>query len=137
MANRTALVVEDSATMRHLISFALRRVPGLAFVEAENGQEALELLEKRDVDLILLDLNMPVMNGFGFLERLAARDKPMPPVVVITTEGAQPDIDQAFELGAKAYVTKPVQAASLSETIARVLAGDLDGSVDVDDEGEL
>jgi two-component system, chemotaxis family, chemotaxis protein CheY len=120
MSERCALVVEDSPTMRQLLSLALRRVPGLYIVEAESGAHALQLLEEVHADLILLDLNMPVMNGFAFLERLAERDE-RPPVIVVTTESAQEDIQRARALGAVAYVTKPVRGPELATTVQRVL----------------
>lgn len=122
MQNLCALIVEDSPTMRQLITLALRRVPGLTFIEAENGAEALELLQQYQIDIILLDLNMPVMGGFTFLERLKEFDEAhRPPAVVITTEGGQEDAERALTLGAKAYVTKPVQSASLASTVEDVL----------------
>jgi two-component system chemotaxis response regulator CheY len=117
---RCALIVDDSATMRQLIGFAVRRVPGLDLVEAENGVEALRLLAQRNFDLILLDINMPVMSGFTLLEELQAREH-MPPVIVITTEGAQEDIERALALGAAAYVMKPVTGPVLADTIRQVI----------------
>lgn len=120
MSEICALIVEDSPTMRQLISFALRRIPNMGFIEAENGAEGLELLKHHKVDIILLDLNMPVMSGFSFLERLGEVDK-RPPVVVITTEGDQEDTERALSLGAAAFVTKPVQSASLATTVQEVL----------------
>ena len=123
MADRRILIVEDSATMRQLIGFALRRLGGVELVEAENGALGLELLAEQTFDVVLLDLNMPVMNGFAFLERLPQAIDAPPPVIVITTEGAQEDVDRAFSLGAKAYVTKPVQAAGLASVVQRVLEG--------------
>jgi two-component system chemotaxis response regulator CheY len=118
---RCALVIEDSTTMRQLLTLALRRIPGLSFVEAQNGAEALELLAQRAFDLILLDLNMPVMDGFGFLERLAERGDPRPPIIVITTESGQVDRERAKALGAVAYVTKPVRGHDLAATVQQVL----------------
>ena len=122
MSDRRALIIEDSPTMRQLIVFALRRIPGLKIVEAEHGAAALEILSTQTVDIILLDLRMPVMSGFGFLERLKelALD-PRPPVVVITTEGDEESIDRATQLGATAYITKPVQSAEMAMTIESVL----------------
>jgi two-component system, chemotaxis family, chemotaxis protein CheY len=120
MSTRCALVVDDSATMRQLIGFALRRVPGLDLVEAENGVEALRLLAERTFDLILLDINMPVMSGFTFLEKLRERSD-VPPVIVITTEDAQEDIDRALALGAAAYVMKPVTGPVLADAIRQVI----------------
>ena len=117
---RCALIVDDSATMRQLIGFAVRRLPGLDLVEAENGVEALRLLGERSFDVILLDINMPVMSGFTFLEALQSRGD-TPPVIVITTEEAQDDIDRALELGAAAYVTKPVTGPILADAIRQVI----------------
>jgi len=121
MTERSALVVEDSPTMRQLIALALRRIPALGFAEASNGAEALTLLGTRRFDLILLDINMPVMNGFAFLEQLRQTASP-PPVIVISTESAREDIERAISLGAVAYVTKPVRGPDLAATVGRVLA---------------
>jgi two-component system chemotaxis response regulator CheY len=118
---RCALVIEDSTTMRQLLTLALRRVPGLSFVEASNGAEALQMLAERAFDVILLDLNMPVMDGFGFLERLAERGGPRPPIIVITTESGTIDRERARSLGAVAYVTKPVRGHELAQTVQQVL----------------
>jgi len=120
MSQRCALVVEDSPTMRQLLTLALRRIPGLTFVEASNGAEALQMLGNRAFDLILLDLNMPVMGGFAFLEHLAQQPK-RPPVIVITTEGATVDRERARSLGVVAYVTKPVRGPDLAATVLSVL----------------
>jgi two-component system, chemotaxis family, chemotaxis protein CheY len=117
---RCALVVEDSPTMRQLLTLALRRIPGLSFVEATNGAEALQLIAGRRFDLILLDLNMPVMGGFAFLEHLAGNAE-RPPVIVITTENATVDRERAQTLGVVAYVTKPVRGPDLAATVLSVL----------------
>jgi two-component system chemotaxis response regulator CheY len=122
MQKRCVLIVDDSPTMRNLLVFALRRVQGLVFLEAQNGVEALELLGQHPIDIILLDLNMPVMSGFTFLEHfMLLEQKKTIPVVVITTEGSDEDFARAQVLGAKAYVTKPVQAARLAAVIKEVL----------------
>jgi two-component system chemotaxis response regulator CheY len=120
MNQRCALVVEDSPTMRQLLTLALRRIPGLTFVEATNGAEALQQLAQKKFDVILLDLNMPVMGGFAFLENLAQQPS-KPPVIVITTEGASVDRERAAQLGVVAYVTKPVRGPDLAATVLSVL----------------
>ena len=109
--------------MRQLLTLALRRIPGLSFVEATNGAEALQRLGERAFDLILLDLNMPVMDGFGFLERLAERGDARPPIIVITTESGVADRERAAALGVVAYVTKPVRGHDLAATVQQVLGG--------------
>ena len=118
---RRALVVEDSPTMRQLITLTLRRIPGMTFVEAEHGAQALEKLEAERFDLVLLDLNMPVMNGFAFLEALAATPH-RPRVIVISTESGKGDVERATRLGVVAYVTKPVRGPDLAATVQRVLS---------------
>ncbi len=118
---RRALVVEDSPTMRQLITLTLRRMPGMSFAEAEHGAAALELLAHEHFDLILLDINMPVMDGFVFLEQLAALPR-RPPVIVISTESGKGDVDRAMALGVVAYVNKPVRGPNLAATVNQVLA---------------
>jgi two-component system chemotaxis response regulator CheY len=115
-----ALIIDDSPTMRQLISFGLRRLPDVDVVEVENGVEGLALLAERTFDLILLDINMPVMSGFTFLEELQAVEN-RPPVIVLTTEAAQEDIDRALALGVAAYVMKPVTGPVLADTVRQVL----------------
>jgi len=122
---RRALLVEDSPTMRQLVGLTLRRIPGLSLVEAEHGAAALAQLEAGRFDLVLLDINMPVMDGFTFLENLARRpDRPR--VIVITTESHPDDIERASRLGVVAYVTKPVRGPDLAATVTDVLSR-LDG----------
>lgn len=121
MSARRILIVEDSSTMRGLLTFALRRqLPDAEIVEAENGRVGLDLLGKSKFDIVLLDINMPVLGGFGFLEKVG-HTPDRPPIVVVTTEGAEEDIARAMSLGASAYVTKPIKAPDMAKTIARVL----------------
>jgi two-component system chemotaxis response regulator CheY len=119
----SALVVEDSPTMRQLIALALRRLPGLAIYEVSNGSEALTAVGEQTFDIILLDLNMPIMGGFAFLERLANMAE-RPKVIVISTESAHEDRDRAEKLGVVGYVTKPVRAAELAATVGNILGID-------------
>jgi two-component system chemotaxis response regulator CheY len=104
------LIVDDSPAMRSFI----RRVIELCdfdaceFLEAENGQRALELIQHRHPNIVLTDINMPVMNGEEMLEKLAACDIPSkPPVVVISTDSTQTRMDRMRQLGATAYLRKP------------------------------
>ena len=120
VAERCVLVVEDSPTMRQLLRVALRR-SSLKIIEAENGLEAFEALKRQRVDLILLDLKMPGMGGLDFLRRFADFDAQRPPVVVLTTEGDQTFMDQADELGASAYITKPIQSSQLASKVEQLL----------------
>ncbi len=117
-----ALVVEDSPAMRQLMLMALRRIPDLVPAEAEDGMSALKILEQWTFDIILLDINMPIMDGLKLLEllRADARHKDTP-VVVVTTEAEHNDRERALALGASAYVTKPVKAQQLVETVLEQL----------------
>ncbi len=108
------LVVEDSPTMRQLISFALKRVPGSKVVEATDGVDALKKLAQDKFDVILADINMPVMDGLKLTGLL--RNDPQYreiPIIIITTEGAEEDKKRALSLGASAYLSKPIQTQEL------------------------
>jgi two-component system chemotaxis response regulator CheY len=112
VTTKTALVVEDSPTMRQLIVFALRRIRGLEITEADDGVDALKKLSGGvRFDIILTDINMPIMDGLKLVKRLRADDAYKDvPIVIITTEGGAEDRRRALELGANAYITKPIQA---------------------------
>jgi two-component system chemotaxis response regulator CheY len=125
MAEPKILVVEDSPTMRQLIVFALKRLKGVTVVEANDGVDGLKKLSSDQFDLILTDINMPVMDGLKLVSliRNDATHKNVP-IIIITTEGAQEDKDRALALGANAFVTKPVQSASILKLAQELLKVD-------------
>ena len=102
-----ALVVDDSTTVRLYLRKIL--VPqGFEVVEAKNGREGLERVRERQVDLVLLDWNMPVMNGLELLQHI--RSEPgvgSPCVMMVTSENDLREVAQALETGANEYVMKP------------------------------
>lgn len=110
MQEYKVLIVEDSPTMRQLISFALKRLRGIKIVEANDGVDGLKKLSSDTFDLIFTDINMPVMDGLKLVS-LVRNDPNFQniPIVIITTEGAQEDKDRALALGANDYITKPIQ----------------------------
>lgn len=115
----TILVVEDSPTMRQLISFAMKRIPQSKVIEATDGVDALKKLSSENIDLILADINMPVMNGLKLLSLVRENNSYKAiPVIIITTEGAQEDRKRAMALGANAYLTKPIQTQELIKTVS-------------------
>ena len=122
MPEYRALIVEDSPTMRQLICLALRRVHGLTVVEASDGVDGLKKISGERFDIIFTDINMPIMDGLKLVSLLRAdpayRETP---IVIITTEGASEDRDRALSLGADAYITKPIQAATIVEVTKRLL----------------
>ncbi len=114
----TILVVEDSPTMRQLISFAMKRVQNSKVIEATDGVDALKKLSQEKVDLILADINMPVMDGLKLLSLLRSNPSYKEiPVIMITTEGAEEDRKKALSIGANAYLTKPIQTQELIKLV--------------------
>ena len=108
------LIVEDSPTMRQLVSFALRRLKDVRVTEAMDGVEALRLIGERQFDLIVADINMPVMDGLKLVHHLRGTPEYKDiPIVIITTEGAEEDRQRALALGASAYLIKPIQTQEL------------------------
>ena len=122
MSAPTLLVVEDSPTMRQLIAFTLRRLQGCRILEAVDGVDALKKLMTERVDLVITDINMPMMDGLKLvtLIRGNARTKTLP-IVIVTTEGAEEDRKRGLALGADAYVPKPIQPSVLLKTVAELL----------------
>ena len=122
MENATFLVVEDSPTMRQLISFSLKRFKNAKIIEAVDGVDALKKLSGERIDLILTDINMPVMDGLKLvsLVRQNAQLKEIP-IIIITTEGAEEDRERGLALGANAYISKPIQSSHLIKTISELL----------------
>jgi len=108
--------------MRQLIAFALKRIRGVRIVEASDGVDGLKKLSSQRFDLILTDINMPIMDGLKLvsLVRNDANYKTIP-IVVITTEGAQEDRERALALGANDYITKPIQPTKILEVARNLL----------------
>jgi two-component system chemotaxis response regulator CheY len=116
------LVVEDSPTMRQLISFAIKRIPNSHVIEATDGVDALKKLSSEKIDLILADINMPVMDGLKLvsLVRGNAQFKHIP-IIIVTTEGADEDRKRALSIGANAYLPKPIQTQELLKLVNNYL----------------
>ena len=122
MAKFRCLVVEDSPTMRQLVVFALKRVPELEIVEASDGVDALKKLPGQKFDLVLTDINMPIMDGLKLVKRIRTDDAHKDvPIMIITTEGSQEDRTRALALGANAYITKPIQAPQVIAKVKELL----------------
>jgi two-component system chemotaxis response regulator CheY len=118
----SCLVVEDSPMMRQLLTFALARVKGLRVVEVEDGVDGLKRLASARFDIILTDINMPILDGLKLVQRVrsdpAHKDTK---IVVVTTENGGEDRKRAMDLGADAYITKPIQAPDVIATVKRLL----------------
>lgn len=122
MSNYNVLIVEDSPTMRQLIVFALKRIRGLNIVEAGDGVDGLKKLSATKFDMILTDINMPIMDGLKLVSLVRSDpNNAAVPIVIITTEGASEDKERAMALGANAYITKPIQTAQILDVAKRLL----------------
>src|SRR5262245_31788555 len=122
MADYSCLIVEDSSMMRQLLVFALARVKNLRVTEADDGVDGLRKLAGARFDIIITDINMPIMDGLKLVKRV--RSDPMhraTPIVIITTEGSQEDRQRALQLGANVYITKPIQAPQVIAKVKELL----------------
>jgi len=116
------LIVEDSPMMRQLLVFALSRVKQIKVTEADDGVDGLKKLAANKFDIILTDINMPIMDGLKLVKRV--RTDPVHkdvPIVIITTESAEEDRQRALSLGANAYITKPIQAPQVIAKVRELL----------------
>ena len=121
MKPKKVLVVDDSKLLHRMFEMMLHGCP---LVHAFDGLEALDkLAEQKDIDLILLDINMPKMNGLEFLGSVKSHPEfSRIPVVIITTEGAEDEAKQGMEAGASAYVKKPFRNEELLGVIGGLSA---------------
>jgi two-component system chemotaxis response regulator CheY len=118
---RTALVVDDSTSIRQMIAFTLKKA-GFDIVEGENGQDGLAKLGGQRVDLIITDLNMPVMDGITFLQSVRKLESMRyTPVLLLTTETSKEKRHQAKAAGATGWLTKPFNPQQLADAVERLL----------------
>lgn len=121
---KRVMIVDDSPVMRSFVKRTLNAagLPVLRCVEAGDGREALAKLEREPVDVILTDINMPVLDGEGFLRALRSdRSRAAIPVVVVSTDSTDNRVQSLIELGASGYVRKPFAPERLGEVLAGVL----------------
>lgn len=118
------LIVEDSSTMRVLLTSALEELDiAVKVTEAESGFEALRLLPRESFDLIVTDINMPDINGLELVSFVRNNEAYREiPLVIVSTEGSERDRDKGVGLGADAYLVKPFEPESLREVIRELLA---------------
>lgn len=119
--SKTVLIVDDSATMRQMVSLTLREAK-FEVLEAENGQDALKKVQSQKFDLILTDLNMPVMDGINFIRnaRALAATKYVP-ILMLTTESQAEKKSEGKAAGATGWIVKPFDPPKLLAVIGKVL----------------
>ena len=119
---KTILIADDSPTMRAMLVSTIEMLGDYRIVEASSGFEALRLLPRENVDLILTDINMPDINGLEFISYLRNNSNyQATPVFIISTEGSQKDIEKGKLLGANEYLIKPFDPARLQSLISSYL----------------
>lgn len=108
--------------MRQLLTFALARIRNMNVIEADDGVAGLKQLSSQKFDIVITDINMPIMDGLKLVRKIredsAHQDVP---IIVITTEGSDEDRERALSLGATAYITKPIQAPQVIAKVKELL----------------
>jgi two-component system chemotaxis response regulator CheY len=121
-APKTILTVDDSRTMRDMLRLALVEA-GFRVVQAGDGVEGLALLEDEHADVIITDLNMPNLDGLGFIEKVRGDERHRAiPILVLTTEHEPAVKDKARQAGATGWIVKPFNPGKLVDAIRRVAA---------------
>jgi two-component system, chemotaxis family, chemotaxis protein CheY len=119
--SKKILIIDDSSSVRTIARTALRE-QGYEVVEAANGREALEKLSAERVHLVVSDVNMPVMDGISFLKELKSHPtSKFVPVIMLTTEAGQDKKQEGRAAGAKAWIVKPFQPATLVDAVAKLV----------------
>jgi two-component system, chemotaxis family, chemotaxis protein CheY len=118
---KKVLIVDDSVSMRQMVGFTLRE-GGFDVIEAEHGQDALDKLKAATVDLVITDLNMPVMDGITLIQNLRQQGgMKTKPILMLTTEGLAAKKEAGKAAGATGWIVKPFDPEKLLQTVAKVL----------------
>lgn len=124
MGSHKVLVVEDSPTMSQLLTFILKKLKDVDVVAVNDGVNGLKKISEGKYDLILTDINMPLMDGLKFIS-LIRGDKANPnrdvPIVIISTEGEEDVMNEGMSLGANSYITKPINSSKVIDTVKKYL----------------
>ncbi|ABY44463.1 MULTISPECIES: response regulator transcription factor [Bacillus] len=131
--NKTVLLVEDERRLREIVSDYFRN-EGFEVIEAEDGKKALELFAEHEIDLIMLDIMLPEIDGWSVCRRI--RKESAVPIIMLTARSDEDDTLLGFELGADEYVTKPFSPKVLVAR-AKTLLKRADGAVGVSEENTM
>jgi two-component system chemotaxis response regulator CheY len=120
--DHVVITVDDSSTMRRIIKNTLLKLGFSNILEAGNGVEALDVMAKNNVDVVVTDWNMPEMDGLTFVKTLRSKEEYKDlPILMVTTEAAKEDILTALRSGVNNYVVKPFTPDTLKEKIDKLL----------------
>ncbi len=120
--SKTVLTVDDSRTMRDMLRMTLISA-GYAVIQAEDGQQGLEVLSDTHPDVIITDINMPRLDGFGFIAGVRSNDRMRAvPILVLSTESDVEKKQRARAAGATGWIVKPFDPAKLVDAVRRVAA---------------
>lgn len=121
---KKVLVVDDSELIHKMYCLILKKYDGCEIVKAMNGREGLDQLGVEEgIDLVLLDINMPIMNGLQFLENKQKKPEwARIPTIIISTEGREEDTLRGLSLGASGYIVKPFKSTMLHSLIESVIS---------------
>ncbi|HWA11075.1 MAG TPA: response regulator [Opitutaceae bacterium] len=118
--NGTVLLVDDEPHIRKFISILLKQLGDPSIIEANNGEEALEIYQHKHPDLVLLDVNMPIMDGIETLQKLMDMD-PDCTVVMLTSMTNRQTVDEAAKLGAANYLRKDARKEEIIESLRAII----------------
>jgi len=120
---KVILIVDDSRTVRNLVAFIMKN-EGFKVIQAEDGLDGLEKLysSEHPIDLIISDVNMPRMDGFTFIKNVREQEVYRDlPIVILSTEGQDKDIEMGMQLGANLYMVKPAQPDKMVRNVKMLL----------------
>jgi len=120
--SKKVLVIDDSSTIRSLITHSLEELNDYEMVEAKNGFEALKVLPRMHFDLIITDINMPEINGLEIVNFVRNHPEYQSiPLIIVSTENGDEDRRKGLSLGANEYITKPFESEQIKEVVSRVM----------------
>lgn len=118
---KAVLVVDDSTSMRQMVSFTMKEA-GFEVIEGTNGQEALTRVQGKSVNLVITDLNMPVMDGMTLIRALRAQPAfKFTPILMLTTESQQEKKMEGKSAGATGWIVKPFNPEQLLQVVNKVV----------------
>lgn len=121
LEKKKILLVDDSRTVRQLLKLVLKSHLYCDITEACDGEEAVQYMGNGLFDLVITDINMPNMNGLSLIRKVRGEMLLKVPIIIVTTMGKEQDRDAGLELGANAYVTKPINGPALLREATQLL----------------